>query len=144
MNYEKRLREGGVIVYEVDVRSLERYLMERFIILSVWVEGDMYNGIIVNVRLKSYFDYRSSFKWVFIDIEIIRYGELYCIGLEGCGQRIVYMLGSENGDVFSFDFELEYVVSRSQLLEKFNVWFVNYDFDVIIGWNVVQFDLRML
>lgn len=85
MNYEKRLREGGVIVYEVDVRSLERYLMERFIILSVWVEGDMYNGIIVNVRLKSYFDYRSSFKWVFIDIEIIRYGELYCIGLEGCG-----------------------------------------------------------
>lgn len=141
MNYEKCLCEGGVIVYEVDVCSLERYLMEWFIILLVWVEGDMYNGVIVNVCLKLYFDYCLLFKWVFIDIEIICYGELYCIGLEGCGQCIVYMLGLENGDVFVFDFELEYVVSCLQLLEKFNVWFVNYDFDVIIGWNVVQFDL---
>ena len=31
MNYEKRLREGGVTVYEADVRPPERYLMERFI-----------------------------------------------------------------------------------------------------------------
>ena len=33
---------------------------------------------------------------------------------------------------------------RPQLLEKLNAWFANYDPDVIIGWNVVQFDLRML
>ncbi len=34
MNYEKRLREGGVTVYEADVRPPERYLMERFITLA--------------------------------------------------------------------------------------------------------------
>lgn len=38
MNYEKRLREGGVTVYEADVRPPERYLMERFITSPVWVE----------------------------------------------------------------------------------------------------------
>ncbi|MDA4179049.1 hypothetical protein NY836_16950, partial [Escherichia coli] len=27
---------------------------------------------------------------------------------------------------------------------KLNAWFATHDPDVIIGWNVVQFDLRML
>ncbi|EOT9894264.1 DNA polymerase II [Escherichia coli] len=144
MNYEKRLREGGVTVYEADVRPPERYLMERFITSPVWVEGDMRNGAIVNARLKPHPDYRPPLKWVSIDIETTRHGELYCIGLEGCGQRIVYMLGPENGDASALDFELEYVASRPLLLEKLNAWFANYDPDVIIGWNVVQFDLRML
>ena len=98
MNYEKRLREGGVTVYEADVRPPERYLMERFITSPVWVEGDMRNGAIVNARLKPHPDYRPPLKWVSIDIETTRHGELYCIGLEGCGQRIVYMLGPENGE----------------------------------------------
>lgn len=138
MNYEKRLREGGVTVYEADVRPPERYLMERFITSPVWVEGDMHNGTIVNARLKPHPDYRPPLKWVSIDIETTRHGELYCIGLEGCGQRIVYMLGPENGDASSLDFELEYVASRPQLLEKLNAWFANYDPDVIIGWNVVR------
>ena len=132
MNYEKRLREGGVTVYEADVRPPERYLMERFITSPVWVEGDMRNGAIVNARLKPHPDYRPPLKWVSIDIETTRHGELYCIGLEGCGQRIVYMLGPENGGASALDFELEYVASRPQLLEKLNAWFANYDPDVII------------
>ena len=144
INYEKRLREAGVTVYEADVRPPERYLMERFITSPVWVEGDIRNGAIVNARLKPHPNYRPPLKWVSIDIETTRHGELYCIGLEGCGQRIVYMLGPENGDASALDFELEYVASRPQLLEKLNAWFANYDPDVIIGWNVVQFDLRML
>lgn len=118
MNYEKRLREGGVTVYEADVRPPERYLMERFITSPVWVEGDMRNGAIVNARLKPHPDYRPPLKWVSIDIETTRHGELYCIGLEGCGQRIVYMLGPENGDASALDFELEYVASRPLLLEN--------------------------
>ena len=63
MNYEKRLREGGVTVYEADVRPPERYLMERFITSPVWVEGDMHNGTIVNARLKPHPDYRPPLKW---------------------------------------------------------------------------------
>ena len=58
----KRLREGGVTVYEADVRPPERYLMERFITSPVWVEGDMRNGAIVNARLKTHPDYRPPLK----------------------------------------------------------------------------------
>ncbi|SQI27310.1 DNA polymerase II [Salmonella enterica subsp. arizonae] len=141
MRMDKMLRENGVTVYEADIRPPERYLMERFITSPVWVDGEMRNGIIRNARLKPHPDYRPPLKWVSLDIETTRHGELYCIGLEGCGQRIVYMLGPANGDARQLDFELVYVASRPQLLEKLNAWFTEHDPDVIIGWNVVQFDL---
>ena len=144
MRLEKLLRENAVTVYEADVRPPERYLMERFITSPVWVEGDRRGNTLVNARLKPNPDYRPPLKWVSLDIETTRHGELYCIGLEGCGQRIVYMLGPANGDASQLDFALEYVASRPQLLEKLNDWIARHDPDVIIGWNVVQFDLRVL
>lgn len=144
MRFEKLLREGGVTVYEGDVRPPERYLMERFITAPVWVDGEPRGNALVNARLKPSPHYRPPLKWVSLDIETTRHGELYCIGLEGCGQRTVYMLGPENGDGQGLDFDLIYVASRPQLLEKLNAWFAEHDPDVLIGWNVVQFDLKVL
>lgn len=144
MRLEKRLRDGGVTVYEADIRPPERFLMERFITAPVWFSGEARNGQITEARLKPAPDYRPALKWVSLDIETNRHGELYCIGLEGCGQRIVYMLGPENGDASAVDFTLEYVASRPLLIEKLNAWFAQHDPDVLIGWNVVQFDLRVL
>lgn len=144
MRFEKLLRDGGVKAYEGDIRPPERFLMERFITAPVWFSGEEHKGEITAAKLKPATDYRPPLKWVSLDIETNRHGELYCIGLEGCGQRIVYMLGPENGDASGLDFTLEYVASRPMLIEKLNAWFAQHDPDVLIGWNVVQFDLRML
>ncbi len=144
MRIEKMLRDDSITVYEADVRPPERFLMERFITAPVWVDGTPQGTALVDARLKPSPHYRPPLKWVSLDIETSRHGELYCIGLEGCGQRTVYMLGPENGSAQGLDFELEYVASRPQLLEKLNAWFAAHDPDVIIGWNVVQFDLRVL
>ncbi|MCL6743968.1 DNA polymerase II [Kosakonia sp. R1.Fl] len=144
MRIEKMLREDGITIYEADIRPPERFLMERFITAPVWVDGTPQGAALVDARLKPSPHYRPPLKWVSLDIETSRHGELYCIGLEGCGQRTVYMLGPENGSAQGLDFELEYVASRPQLLEKLNAWFATHDPDVIIGWNVVQFDLRVL
>ncbi|WP_067709067.1 DNA polymerase II [Erwinia sp. ErVv1] len=141
---EKLLRENGITLYEADIRPPERFLMERFITSPVWFSGEPAGDSLVNARLKPHPDYRPPLKWVSLDIETTRQGELYCIGLEGCGERVVYMLGPENGDASALDFTLEYVSSRPQLLEKLNAWFARHDPDVLIGWNVVQFDLRVL
>lgn len=105
MRLEKQLKEQGVTVYEADVRPPERYLMERFITAPVWLEGDTKDGAIVNARLKPHPDYRPPLKWVSLDIETTRHGELYCIGLQGCGQRVVFMLGPANGDASALDFQ---------------------------------------
>ncbi len=54
------------------------------------------------------------------------------------------MLGPGNGDNSLIDFQFEYCESRAQMLEKLNEWFAVHDPDAIIGWNLVQFDLRVL
>ncbi|WP_409311234.1 DNA polymerase II [Pectobacterium sp. B1J-3] len=146
LRLEKQLREGGVQIYEADIRPTDRFLMERFITAPVWFNGETTSpNLLTQVRMKPNPDYRPSLKLVSLDIETNRHGELYCIGLEGCGQRQVYMLGPANGTPpHSDDFTLEYVASRPQLLEKLNHWIQRYDPDAIIGWNLVQFDLRVL
>ncbi|MFY3762871.1 DNA polymerase domain-containing protein, partial [Escherichia coli] len=53
-------------------------------------------------------------------------------------------LGPANGGDAPLDFDLEYCASRPQLLERLNAWLERHDPDAIIGWNLVQFDLRVL
>ncbi len=142
---EKLLREGGVTVYEAYIRPPERYLMERFITAPVWFNGQGNgDGPLLNGQMKPAPDYRPTLRLVSLDIETTAHGELYSIALEGCGQRQVYMLGPANGGDAPLDFDLEYCVSRPQLLERLNAWLERHDPDAIIGWNLVQFDLRVL
>ncbi len=144
-NIEKTFREHGLTLYEADIRPHERYLMERFISAPVWFTGEKdAQGVWRRAQLKPNEHYRPALKLVSLDIETTMHGELYSIGLEGCGQRQVFMLGPPNGDDSWLDFPLTYVNSRPQLLECLNQWMARYDPDVIIGWNLVQFDLRVL
>ncbi len=141
---EKRLREADIPVSEADIRPADRFLMERFITAPVWFDGHPTNGLIDQARLKPHPNYRPTLKWMSLDIETSEQGELYCIGIEGCGQRLVLMLGPPTPGETTDDFQLEYVGSRRELLQRLNQWMSEHDPDVIIGWNVVQFDLRVL
>jgi DNA polymerase-2 len=143
------LKQGGVDIYEADIQPPERYIMERFITAPVWFGGDESDADpLMNSEMKPAPDYRPRVKLVSLDIETSAQGELYSIALEGCGQRQVYMLGPINGPVDGGDdrpdFELEYCDTRPQMLERLNDWLRLHDPDAIIGWNVVQFDLRVL
>lgn len=142
---ETALRQAGVEVFEADVRPPERYMMERFITAPVRFSGTPdADGLLLDAQMKPDPGYRPSLKLVSLDIETTAQGELYSIALEGCGERQVYMLGPPNGDDSQVDFQLEYCDSRTLLLKKLNEWFARFDPDAIIGWNVVQFDLRVL
>ncbi|MBY8974074.1 DNA polymerase II [Pseudomonas sp. P867] len=144
MDIEKRLRSAGVDVYEGDVRPPERYMMERFITAPVWFGGTPdANGTVLDAQMKPAPDYRPRLKLVSLDIETTAQGDLYSIALEGCGERQVYMLGPPN-KTDAVDFKLDYCDTRAQLLERLNQWLATFDPDAIIGWNVVQFDLRVL
>jgi len=145
MNLEKALRKGGVDVYEADIRPPERYLMERFITAPVQFSGVAdAAGTLCNAQIRPADSYRPNLRLVSLDIETTEKGELYSIALEGCGERQVYMLGPANGDDSLVDFQLEYCETRKLLLERLNQWLERHDPDAIIGWNVVQFDLRVL
>ncbi|HEY0843791.1 MAG TPA: DNA polymerase II [Noviherbaspirillum sp.] len=145
LKLEKRLRDKGINVYEADVRPPERYLMERFITGPVWFGGRSdADGIILVGQMKPAPDYRPQLKLVSLDIETSPNGDLYSIALERCGQRNVFMLGPPNGHNPSLDFSLAYCDSRAAMLEQLNRWLKQHDPDAIIGWNLVQFDLRVL
>lgn len=139
------LRSGGVDVYEADIRPPERYLMERFITAPVRFDGIPGEGaMLADVQLKPAPDYRPVLRLVSLDIETNAYGDLYSIALEGCGERQVYMLGPATGEGAALDFRLDYCQTRAELLERLNDWLARHDPDAIIGWNLVQFDLRVL
>ena len=142
---ETALRKAGVEMFEADVRPPERYMMERFITAPVVFGGTPNaDGLVLDAQMKADPAYRPTLRLVSLDIETTARGELYSIALEGCGERQVYMLGPPNGDDSAVDFQLEYCDSRTLLLKKLNEWFARFDPDAIIGWNVVQFDLRVL
>ncbi|MDX5378876.1 MAG: DNA polymerase II [Halomonas sp.] len=149
MNLAKRLGDAGIDIYEADVRPPERYLMERFITAPVTFSGqEGVDGSLHDAQLRPQRDYRPRLKLVSLDIETDVRGELYSIALEGCGQRQVYMLGPANGGNGEAerkrDFALDYCADVEELLEALNRWLARHDPDAIIGWNLVQFDLRIL
>lgn len=146
MQLERSLRDAGVDVYEADVRPPERYLMERFITAPVWFDGDAgADGVLRNAQMKPAADYRPTLRVVSLDIETNAFGDLYSIALEGCGQRQVYMLGpAPQNAAADIDFALDYCATRQQVIERLNDWLARHDPDAIIGWNLVQFDLRVL
>jgi DNA polymerase-2 len=143
---ERTLRDHGIKMYEADIRPPERYLMERFITAGVQVEGGRADGATIHdCKLKPAPDYRPKLKMVSLDIETSAFEDLYSIALEGCGQRQVYMLGAPPAESSqAIDFDLEYCATPRQLIERLNTWIARHDPDVLVGWNVVQFDLRVL
>ncbi|AJK48283.1 DNA polymerase II [Burkholderia plantarii] len=142
---QKRLAQAGIDVYEADVSPPDRYTMERFITAPVRFRGQPAGaGVLTDGELKPDDAYRPALRCVSLDIETSARGELYSIALEGCGQRDVYMLGPANGGAPDPGLTLVYCESRAELLVQLNDWFARHDPDVLIGWNLIQFDLRVL
>lgn len=119
-------------------------MMERFITAPVWFRYQTNN----TVSLKPAPDYRPTLRAVSLDIETSEFGELYSIGLAGCGDNVVFMLTESLPVVQESQqpegYRLHYVTSRLHLIERLNEWIQHYDPDAIIGWNLIQFDLRIL
>ena len=134
----ERLFEAGIDVLEADVNPVDRYLMERFVFGTLsWVQ----TGGELRVRGA---DYTPQLKMLSIDIEkALRGVELYSIGVYGEWRgevhRKVFMVGS--GDPGEW---LQYFPSERAVLAAFCDWLNQYDPDLLIGWNVINFDLWFL
>ena len=139
-----RLRDLGCEPLEADINPAERYLMERFITGSAELVGEIDSRgqyLVMSQPAIRAAGYRPSLKVVSFDIETALQGvQLYSIGLhavapDGTEERRVFMLGEGATQ--------DYVVScqtQAEVLQAFLVWLRDYDPDVLIGWNVVNFD----
>lgn len=146
--YETRdlLRELGIVLLESDVRPTDRFLMERFITGGFELDGDLTPATrfqeTVDPRLRPA-SYQPHLSCVSLDIETSYTGNrLYSIGLYTPQQQVVFMVGDDRQPQTAGHLHL--VADEQALLLAFLDWIDRVDPDVIIGWNVVNFDLRFL
>jgi DNA polymerase-2 len=142
-NCRTRLRQAGLRPCESDVHPIERFLMERgvkggFSVADAEPRPGAPGVVFVNPRIRG--DQADiPLRVLSLDIETrAETGELYCIACSG-RQETVFMIGDDRSAG-----NLVFCPDEHQLLVRFMAHLATADPDVIIGWNIINFDLMML
>lgn len=140
------LKRAGIDVFEADIKAQDRYLMERFVMGGVAFTGERIERKgyteFKNARIKSK-DYQPTLAIVSLDIECAMNGELFSIGLASADNSVsqVLMIGkpelSRDTELLWFDDEKTLLLGLCDRIKKI-------DPDLIIGWNVINFDMKIL
>ncbi len=140
----------NITCWESDIRPPERYLMERFITAAASISSALPVPLgkpepIVNPQLAPS-KFRPSLTVASIDIETSMDAyTLYSIAVFSETSKIVFMVSDTNADTILKDAtQLQYCKSEKQCLLSFLKWLAKSDPDILIGWNFIQFDLRVL
>ncbi|MFB9133973.1 DNA polymerase II [Vibrio olivae] len=137
------LKEQEVLVLEDDIRLADRYLMERFIRGGIEFTGteQASSGYQKVTQAKCRTGhYTPKLNVVSLDIECSEKGLLYSIGLDSPMDSRVIMVGPPEPS----ETPVQWVNNERDLLAALVAWFEQYDPDVIVGWNVIDFDFRLL
>ena len=144
----ERCFESGITVYEGDVRPTDRFLMERFIYGGVRVTGDvsMQEGVatMVSPRVEAA-DVAADLSSMSFDIETDRHQtEVYSIAWDyRAGMRRTQQVVMR-GNAEDAGPGLLMVNSEAALLSAFMEAVERLDPDLLLGWHVEGFDLRVL
>ncbi len=142
----ERLQEARIEVFEGDIRLHDRYLMERFVRGGLSFTGRLVpkNGYreVQDCRLKPA-DYRPRLRLLSLDIECDLDGSLWSVGLagEGLGEGEVLVIGDEEPCPHT---RVIWCRDEAVLLARLVERIVEVDPDLIVGWNLVNFDLRII
>ena len=144
------LRGRGVTLYESDLKPTDRYLMERFISAAFSARGETHQctGYLEfrNPEVKRDV-FRARLTPISLDVESDGLsGQLYSIAVHGDDSHddgaVVFMISDEAIQVDGA--RIEPCADERALLEAFFAWLARADPDLILGWNVVNFDLDLI
>lgn len=137
------LKQALIMTFESDFRLDQRYLMERFICGSMEFTGHAITHASYteyrHVKIRPS-DYIPDLSVISLDIECSQKGVLYSVGLHAKNYEKVIMIGPQQ-DSHAY---IHWVDDEAALLEQLEIEINNTDPDVIIGWNVINFDFRLL
>ncbi|GAA6136132.1 DNA polymerase II [Oceaniserpentilla sp. 4NH20-0058] len=157
LTLRKYCQQNNIPIWEADIKPSHRYLMERFIKGSLQWQGqhlaDNPNHW-QNPKLKPS-QYQPNLKVMSMDIETSmptkeKKEKLYSIGFvtqwqdengQMCNEKQVYMLGHKQDELPAW---LNLFKTVRELLNAANQYVQKVDPDVIIGWNVINFDFKVL
>ncbi len=139
----RRLLEAANIdLQEADVRTVDRYMSERFVTGGVAVESEFPSTLYQNNRIAPS-DYRPTLSWVSLDIETDpRANELFSIGVASPNDNRVWVIGGV--DEQRTGYSLEGVADERECLECLFDWLAHHNPDALLGWNLIGFDLYQI
>jgi DNA polymerase-2 len=150
-----KLEQSDIIFYEASIRLEDRFLMERFVYgglefiglpTSTRTQQKLGYSEFHQVKIKPS-DYVPKLKIVSVDIECSEKGELYSIGLysrEPALKQVIMIVTKDQVKPDVFPGYISWVENEGELLIAFEQSIQSFDPDIIIGWNVINFDFRLL
>jgi len=151
-----RLKELGVAIFESDIKPAERYLMERFITGGIQISGPAIQrgGYVeyLDPQLKPA-QFQPQLRCVALDIETGDFdGDLYSIAVTGGATARVFVAdrpdwsARQREALESGSTGATITLHRDEraLLRAWLGWLTEHDPDILIGWNLVEFDLAFL
>jgi DNA polymerase-2 len=139
------IHKKEIDTFEADLNPSQRFMIDEDIYTSIEIAGDYDDSeervdrVYRNPEIKPA-DFRKELKIVSVDIEVGEDGSLLCIGIFSKGyKKTFYVSEKELGlkDVISCS-------SEEDCLEKFKEELIDFDPDIITGWNVIDFDFAYL
>ena len=155
------LKEQGVRLYESDIHPDDRFLMDAGLFRSVSAGGTWRTEDGISVSSDAVLapaEYVPRFRTLSLDIETGTDGSIYCIGIDAKDGTTRFeavlmrdekdALGKGGRTVETADgggqFQLYPYSSEPAMLQGFFALLEKIDPDIIIGWNVIGFDLQFI
>lgn len=139
------LEHAGITAYEADIKLTDRFLMERFAYGGVSYKARPgTDNVLTDAAIKGA-QYRPTLTTLSLDIECDEHENLFSVGLASPDCKKVLMISEHPIQAASADdFDIEHCANEHALLKRLVYWVTRTDPDVIIGWNVKQFDMAVL
>ncbi len=146
LRFRDRAREAGIVLMETDIKPSNRFLMERFITATFRASGEVSqrnNYLEMTAPRLESSDFKPAFAYLSLDIETdVIGGEVLSIAFCGQGHEEVLMQGS--ADNWPSDLPIRWFADERRLLEGFLQRIADLDPDLLLGWNLINFDLDYL
>ena len=138
-------------LFEDDVKPVDRYLMERFIQGSMlYIGTESKPNCLFSPKIKAA-EHTPELSHLSVDIECDENGYLYSIGLYSCDKqqqhefnKVLYNTAQVNDVPKHAPEFIEWCSNESTLLQRFCQEVQLFNPDLLIGWNFVKFDIRVL
>ncbi len=131
--------------YEANIRYPYRYLMDKNIHMGINIEGDYevshenVDRIYIEPEIEASDYAPKNLKVLSIDIETSSDGkDLYCIGMYSKNYKKVFLKAHKKvrGAIS--------LKTEEELLDSFREELLDFDPDIITGWNLIDFDFKYL
>lgn len=149
----KAFEDQSIPCFEADIKFTQRFLMDKEIFSTLNIEGDFKKGDWVNriyeePKLKPT-NHDPNLRVLSIDIETAQdMKQLFSIALQQGNKKKVILVDNNYDEeqilqLSSLDY-VDIAKSEEEAIIKFKEIFLELDPDILTGWNLIDFDLKVL